>query len=86
MFYIPKIDDYLKIMTDEKVKDFVTISFSECFKSIRKEENLGKVTKSVCIFLTTTNEVENCVKSSSSDNCIHQYWDFEYFWSRITTD
>ena len=73
MFYIPKIDDYLKIMTDEKVKDFVTISFSECFKSIREEENLGKVTKLVCIFLTTTNEVENCVQSSSSDNCIHQY-------------
>ena len=73
MFYIPKIDDYLKIMTDEKVKDFVTISFSECFKSIREEENLEKVTKSVCIFLTTTNEVENCVQSNSSDNCIHQY-------------
>ena len=73
MFYIPKIDDYLKIMTDEKVKDLVTISFSECFKSIREEENLGKVTKSVCIVLTTTNEVENCVQSNSSDNYIHQY-------------
>ena len=82
MFYIPKIDDYLKIMTDEKVKDLVTISFG----NVREEENLGKVTKSVCIVLTTTNEVENCVQSNSSDNYIHQYWDFEYFWSRITTD
>ena len=25
MLYIPKIDDYLKILTDEEVKDFVVI-------------------------------------------------------------
>ena len=29
MFYIPKIDDYLKILTDDKEKDFVGITFSE---------------------------------------------------------
>ena len=37
MLYVPKIDDYLKILTDEKVKDFVAINFSEYFKSIRVE-------------------------------------------------
>ena len=36
MLYIPKIDDYLKNLTDEKVKDFVVIHFSEYFKSISK--------------------------------------------------
>ena len=29
MFYIPKIDDYLEILTDEEVKDFVAINFNE---------------------------------------------------------
>ena len=37
MFYIPKIDYYLKILTDEEVKDFASINFSEFFKSISKE-------------------------------------------------
>ena len=36
MLHIPKIDDYLKILTDEEVKDFVAISFSEYFKSRRR--------------------------------------------------
>ena len=27
MFYIPKIDDYLNILTDKEVKDFVAITF-----------------------------------------------------------
>ena len=35
MLYIPKIDDYLKILTDDKMKDFVAINFSEYFKSTR---------------------------------------------------
>ena len=34
MLYAPKIDDYLKILTNEEVKDFVDINFSEYFKSI----------------------------------------------------
>ena len=46
MLYIPKIDDHLKILTDEEVKDFVAINFCECFKSIRKNQNLRKVAKS----------------------------------------
>ena len=29
MLYIPKIDDYLKILTDEEEKDFVAISFNK---------------------------------------------------------
>ena len=29
MLYIPKIDNHLKILTDEEVKDFVTINFIE---------------------------------------------------------
>ena len=42
MLYIPKIDDYLEILTDEEVKDFVAINFSE---SIKEEQNLRKVAK-----------------------------------------
>ena len=29
MLYIPKVNDYFKILTDEEVMDFVTINFSE---------------------------------------------------------
>ena len=39
-------------MIDEEVKDFVPINFSEYFKSIKKEQNLRKVAKSLDIFLT----------------------------------
>ena len=70
---IPKIDDYLEILTDEEVKDFVAINFSEYFKSIREEQNLKKVAKSLYIFLTTPDEVKEYVQSNSSDNCIHHY-------------
>ena len=40
MLYIPKIDDYLKVLTDEEVKDFVTINFSEYLKHMKEEQNL----------------------------------------------
>ena len=73
MLYIPKIDDYLKILADEQVKDFVAINFSEYFKSTREELNLRKVAKSLYIFPTTADEVEKYVQSNSSDNCIHLY-------------
>ena len=67
MLYISKIEDYLKILTDEEEKDFLTINFSEYFKSakeklyskLNKEQNLRKVTKLLNIFLTTIDEVEN---------------------------
>ena len=57
MLYIPKIDDYLEILTDEEVKDFVTINFSEYFKTIREEQNLRKVAKWLYIFITIPDEV-----------------------------
>ena len=61
MLYIPKIDDYLEVLTDGEVKDIVFINFSEYFKSIREEQNLKKVTESLYIFLTTP-EVEKYVQ------------------------
>ena len=73
MLYIPKIDDYLKILTDEEVKDFVAINFNEYFKSINEEQNLRKTAKSLYILLITLDEVEKYVESNSSDNCVHYY-------------
>ena len=32
VLYIPKIYDYLKILTDEEAEKFVAINFSEYFK------------------------------------------------------
>ena len=52
MFHIPKIGDYLEILTDEVVKDFLVRNFSEYFKSIKEQQNLKKVAKSLYIFLT----------------------------------
>ena len=54
MLFIPKINNYLKMLTDEKVKDFAAINFSEYFKSRREklysklseEQNLRKVAES----------------------------------------
>ena len=66
MLYIPKIDDYLKILTDEELKDIVSINFSEYFKPTRvklysklnKKRNLRNVAKSLYMFLKTPDEVE----------------------------
>ena len=74
MLYIPKTDDYLKILTHEEVKDFVAVNFSECLKSISEEENITKVAKSPYIFPTTPDEVQKTVRSNSSDNCIRHYY------------
>ena len=76
MLYIPKIDDYLEILTDEEVKEIVAINFSKYFKSIKEVQNLRKVTKSLYIFLMTSNELEKYAQSSSYHNCIYHY-DFE---------
>ena len=59
MLYIPKIDGYLKILTDEEVKDFVAINFNEYFKSAREEQNIRKFARLLYNFLTTSAEVEN---------------------------
>ena len=57
MLYIPKFDDYLKILTEVEKENFVAINSSEYFKSIREGKNLRKVAKSFYIFLTTPYEV-----------------------------
>ena len=36
MLHIPKTDDYLRILTDDDVKEFVVKYFGEYFKSTRK--------------------------------------------------
>ena len=84
MFCIPTIDDYLKILTDDEMKDFVVINSGEYFKSTReklysklsRKQNLKKVVESLYIFATTPNEVEKyfeMMQSNSSDNCVHHY-------------
>ena len=81
MLHFPKIDDYLKVLTDEEGKDFVAINFSEYFKSTREklyyklneEQNLRKVAKSLYISLTTSDKVEKYVQSDFSDNCVRRY-------------
>ena len=54
MLYIPKIDDYLKILTGEEVKDFVSVYLSKYFNFIKEEQSLRKVAKSLYNFLTTS--------------------------------
>ena len=66
MLHIPKIDDYLEILTDEEVKAFAVRYFSEFQK---EGQNLGKVAKSLYFFLTTPDKVQ----SNSSDKGIHHY-------------
>ena len=66
MMYIPKIDGYLEILTDEEVKDFVAINVSE---SIKKENNLPKVAKAPYFFLTTPDDVQ----LNSSDSCLRHF-------------
>ena len=60
--YIPKIDDYLKILTDDEVKDFVVKKFSEYFESTNtklcEEQNIRKIAESLYIFLTRPDEVK----------------------------
>ena len=55
------INDYLEILTDEEVKDFAAMNFSEHFQSIREEQNLRKIAKSLYIFLTIPDEVERFI-------------------------
>ena len=69
MLYIPKIDDYLTILTDDEVKDFAVKNFSEYFRSsseklhwkLSEKQNLRKVAESLLIFLTIPDEVEKYV-------------------------
>ena len=62
MFYITKIDDYLKIFADDEVKDFIVINFSKYFKSMKEKlyskQNLEWLYK----FFATPGEVEKYVE------------------------
>ena len=49
------------------------MNFSEYFKTIREEQNLRKVAKSLYIFLRTHEEVEKHVESTYSNNFVHHY-------------
>ena len=79
MWHIQRlIDDYLKILTDEVVKDFVAINFSDYFKSITEEQNLRKAAKSLYISLATPDKVQKYVEIMYSiffENGIHRYND-----------
>ena len=77
MLHIPKIDDYLKVLAHEEVKDFVAMNFNKYFKYVREEWNLRKVAKSLYIFLTTPGEVGKYVQSNFSDTCMHHYYNVE---------
>ena len=55
---IPKINDYLEMLSNEEVKDFVVINFSEYFKSTSEEQNLREFAKSLYIFLATPDEMQ----------------------------
>ena len=68
MLYIPKIEDYLKILTDEEVKYFEAINFGEYFKSIKEEENLRKVFKLLYIFLTTSVVINGAIWDNLDQN------------------
>ena len=44
MLYIPKIGNYLKILTNDEVKDFVAINFSEYF-IFKREKSYSKLSQ-----------------------------------------
>ena len=54
MLFIPKIDDYLKILTDNKVKDFVV---PVLHSKLCEKKNIRKLVESLYIFLTIPDEV-----------------------------
>ena len=70
MLYIPKTADYLKIDTDEEVKDFILINLAEYFKSTREklypnlseEKSLKEVAESFYSFRSTPGEVERYIE------------------------
>ena len=65
MLYIPKINYYLEILTDEEMKNFVVINFSEYFKYIKEEQKFRKAAKSLYIFLISPDEVKKYAQSNS---------------------
>ena len=89
MLYIPKIYDYLKIMTDEKLKNFVVVNFEEYFKSMKEKlysklwekQNVRRVAELLVTFVKVilliifvkVEKYATTMQSSFYDNCIHRY-------------
>ena len=76
------LNDCLKILIDDEVKDFVAINFSEYFKPTREklcsklsdEKNHGKVVE--LLYVSIPDEVEKYVEMmqpNSSDICVYCY-------------
>ena len=91
IFYVTKIGDYLKILTDDDVKDFVDKNLGKYFKfkkeklcsKLNEEQNLQKVVESLIYFsphLTKYNHIVEMIQSSSCDNVyitlISTFWIF----------
>ena len=85
MWYIPKVGDYMKILTNKEMKSFTAIKFGKYLKSTKEklysklseEENLSKFDEILSIILTTASDaVEKYIEmmhSRFSDNCIFHY-------------
>ena len=89
MLYIPKIYDYLKIMTDEKLNNFVVANFEEYFKSMKEKlysklwekQNVRRVAELLVTFVKVilliifvkVEKYATTMQSSFYDNCIHRY-------------
>ena len=72
--YIAKINDYLKLLTDDEVKEFAAINFGEYFKSTREklysklneEQNLRKCSDAV-------KKYAKMMQLNSSGNYVNRY-------------
>ena len=66
MLNITKINDNLKILTHEEVKDFLVIDEKlireKLFSKLNEEQNFRNVVKMFYIFVTTPDEVETYVE------------------------
>ena len=56
MLSVPKIDNYLEILTNEEVKHFAAISFSESIREVFLRK-VRKVAKLLYFFLTMHDKV-----------------------------
>ena len=71
MLYFPKIVDYLKILTDEEVKNFIATKFSKYFKSIREDKYIRRDAKLFYFYLATPDEVEKYVQLNPFDVIVY---------------
>ena len=72
MLCIPKIGDYLKILTGNEVKNLLVINFGEYFKSAREKlyfkQNVRKVAELFRIFLIRPDELEKYIEVMQSSS------------------